>query len=414
MILARRLYLIFGLLLSATYAFGQATVSRVGDLPSGIEESSGLLLVNGRLLTHNDSGNEAVLYELDTTSLGIARSIRITNAQNTDWEDLAMDNMYIYVGDIGNNLGQRQDLKIWRISLEEALNAETVTAEAIAYTYEDQSDFSGGQNSDWDAEALVVRGDSLWIFTKQWQSQGTVIYRIPKTPGSHTAERIAELAVGGLVTSASPFSDNTGIALLGYSGQLQPFFLSLPLQPGEVPSLVNANPEQLDMGFAQAEGITALDQDTYFFTSEAFSNPLLNLPASLFRLELPDSGEGEPGEGEGGPGEGEPGEGEPGEGEGEPGESENPLRGGGPTPGLNPDELRIFRPQGSSILEYAHGSSATVLGRAIFDVSGRRILFQQGTSVQNPSIDISQLEQAVYYLTLYLRDLTLTEPFVSK
>lgn len=227
------------------------------------------------------------------------------------------------------------------------------------------------------------------------------------------AERIAEIPLGGLVTAATSFIGGDGIVLLGYSGTLQPFLVLLPLEPGQVPEPGGVAPEQLDMGFAQAEGIAAVDADTYVFSSESFSNPLLQLPASLFRLDLPEQGGEEPGGEE--PGEGEPGggEGEPGGGEGEPGGGENPGTDGGPTPGLGPEELRIFRAQGSPILEYAHGSEASVLGRAIYDTAGRRILFQQGNAAQRPQINISQLEQAVYYLTLYLRNLTLSEPFIS-
>jgi hypothetical protein len=33
----------------------------------------------------------------------VLRTVAITNATNVDWEDIAQDASYIYIGDIGNN-----------------------------------------------------------------------------------------------------------------------------------------------------------------------------------------------------------------------------------------------------------------------------------------------------------------------
>jgi hypothetical protein len=107
---------IFGLfILSCGFMAGQE--ARVlGDLPSTISETSGLLFFNGKLITHNDSGNTAQLFEVDTTSLQLTRTVTVLNAENIDWEDLAQDDAYIYVGDFGNNSGTRTDLVIYRIN----------------------------------------------------------------------------------------------------------------------------------------------------------------------------------------------------------------------------------------------------------------------------------------------------------
>ena len=52
------------------------------ELPTDINETSGLIFFNGKLITHNDSGDNAKLYEIDTISGSISRSIAITNANN--------------------------------------------------------------------------------------------------------------------------------------------------------------------------------------------------------------------------------------------------------------------------------------------------------------------------------------------
>ena len=45
----------------------------------------------------------------------ILRTISIANASNIDWEDLAENDTHLFIADIGNNNGNRQDLKIYTI-----------------------------------------------------------------------------------------------------------------------------------------------------------------------------------------------------------------------------------------------------------------------------------------------------------
>jgi putative lipase involved disintegration of autophagic bodies len=85
------------------------------ELPSEIKETSGLLLIDGKIITHNDRGDAANLYEIDSLSGNLLRTIRITNATNEDWEDLAEDENHIYIGDFGNNDGNRTNLRIYKI-----------------------------------------------------------------------------------------------------------------------------------------------------------------------------------------------------------------------------------------------------------------------------------------------------------
>lgn len=398
--------LFWGFSLLASVVYSQPQVTLLGNLPEVVTESSGLLSLDGRLITHNDSGNEAVLYELDAGNFTLLRTIEITGTINTDWEDIARDDNFIYIGDIGNNLGQRQDLKILRISLD-ALGAGTsVTPEVISYSYEDQTDFSGGQNSDWDAEALVVREDDLLIFTKQWQSGGTVIYRLPKVPGAYQAERIGELPVGGLITAGHPFSDGTGIALLGYSNQLQPFMVRLPLGANGLQFPTETTREPLEIGFGQAEGLLAVSPGVYLFSTESFSNAFVNLQASVFRVEFTD---GDPNGEE--PGGEEPGGEEPGGEEPGGGGTLNPGF-GGYQPQLANDELRLFGRPFSGLLEYAHGSTNELLARAIYDSAGRRIRYEEGPEIRIAEMDVSGLGTSIYYFTLYLREQTLSRPFI--
>ena len=103
-----------------------ASVSVRAQLPAMLSESSGAVFFNGRFISHNDSGNENKLYELDTATGLILRTVHIQNAVNSDWEDLAQDATSLYIGDIGNNRGNRTDLKIYKIAKADYLASDTV------------------------------------------------------------------------------------------------------------------------------------------------------------------------------------------------------------------------------------------------------------------------------------------------
>ena len=200
----KQLTLLAHLLLTAGLAYSQApTVQILTSLSSELEETSGLLNLDGHIFTHNDSGSDAKLYELDTITGSVLRTIVVANAVNTDWEDLAADDNYVYIGDIGNNAGDRTDLKVLRVSRASLLANDTISADSILYDYSDQTDFTPATfANDYDAEALMVLGDSLAIFSKNWVNQKTRWYTLPKTPGTYTAQLRDSLDVGGLITAA--------------------------------------------------------------------------------------------------------------------------------------------------------------------------------------------------------------------
>ena len=109
---------IFLAILTFKITYNQAQISNFKEkfeLPEKVKETSGLLFLDGKIITHNDSGNDANLYEIDSLSGTILRTISIANATNIDWEDLTENDTHLFVADIGNNNGNRQDLKIYTI-----------------------------------------------------------------------------------------------------------------------------------------------------------------------------------------------------------------------------------------------------------------------------------------------------------
>ncbi|MDD2634197.1 MAG: DUF3244 domain-containing protein [Bacteroidales bacterium] len=193
----------------------------ITGLSNTVNETSGLIFHKSELWTHNDSGNKAVLYSIDTVSGDIIRSVEIKNANNRDWEDLCKDQKYAYIGDFGNNSGKRDDLKIYKISLSDLsdINKTSIKAEIINFTYDKNiypPKFTKKHNTNFDCEAFIAYKDSLYLFSKNWINQKTYLYALPKTPGTYTANLRDSLDSQGLICGADYNPNTNTIALIGY------------------------------------------------------------------------------------------------------------------------------------------------------------------------------------------------------
>lgn len=174
--------------------------------------------MDGNLWTFNDGGNSATLYRLDSATGTVLQQISISNYGNTDWEDITSDADYIYIGDFGNNKGMRQDLKILKIAKADipANGNTSVTAEAINYSYPDQTTFTTNDKNNFDCESIISIGDSLYLFSKNLGNYQTRLYSLPKAAGTYSANLITQYDVKGKITAASINPSNSQIALLGY------------------------------------------------------------------------------------------------------------------------------------------------------------------------------------------------------
>src|SRR5699024_11803089 len=132
----KKVIILIPLILGAIQALAQVTnVEEKFRLPKAVKESSGAIFFNDKLISHNDSSYKNRLYEVDTITGKVTRTITVTNAKNVDWEAMAHDESFIYVGDIGNNSGVRTDLKIYKIAKIDYLDSTEVTAEIINFNY---------------------------------------------------------------------------------------------------------------------------------------------------------------------------------------------------------------------------------------------------------------------------------------
>jgi hypothetical protein len=153
------------------------SVNLAGTLP----ESSGLVLWNLQLWTHNDN-TDTTLYALDTLSGGILQQAPIPEVDNIDWEELSQDSDYLYIGDFSNNAnGNRTNLKILRVDKNSVMLGAPVT-DTINFSYADQTVFTptGGNNTDFDCEAFVVTVDSIFLFTSSGSATKPFVTRCRK------------------------------------------------------------------------------------------------------------------------------------------------------------------------------------------------------------------------------------------
>jgi len=272
---------------SCTYNSSTLSAARSWTLPSSLVETSGLVVWNNRFWTHLDDSNTH-LFELDTNDIANPLLHLISGVSNTDWEDITQDSLYLYIGDFGNNAnGNRTDLHILRVE-KSSLLAASPMVDTLWFSYADQTDFSGtgANNTDFDCEGFIAFEDSLFLFTKQWVSESSVVYALPKTPGTHTAQPRATLPVQGLVTGATCLPEKRLVILCGYSSLLQPFLYLLYDFQGVDFSGGNKRKIGLGLSFHQVEGITTENGLQVFISNEKFSNSLLTTDQKLHRLNL--------------------------------------------------------------------------------------------------------------------------------
>ncbi len=188
-------------------------------LPKILKESSGLCYTNGNLWTFGDSGNPNEIFKIDSSTGTILQTVEIENFPNVDWEDMTADSSYIYIGDFGNNHGNRRDLKIIRIKKTDLNVPGTllkVQGEAIHISYADQTKFKRVKSTDYDCESLISIGQFLYLFTKDGIDLKTRCYRISNLPGTYQVSPISSFDTKGKITAAAFNPVTKEIALLGY------------------------------------------------------------------------------------------------------------------------------------------------------------------------------------------------------
>jgi hypothetical protein len=240
-------------------------------LDDKVEECSGLIWVSGELWSLNDSGNAPELYQIDTSSGAVLKTLKILNYPNVDWEDLAKDEHHIYIGDFGNNKGNRKDLSVGRLKIED-LHKEEAEVDIIRFSMADQKSFNlPKQGHDFDIEAFFVQDSFLYFFTKNWADGKTRVYQSSTLPGEYALMPIDSFEIGGIATAADIIGDSLAV-ILGYTqqGRVWMYVLS-DFLPGK---FFSGNKRLLELGTAlrmgQAEAICFNNEKQGFIGAEKF------------------------------------------------------------------------------------------------------------------------------------------------
>jgi hypothetical protein len=206
--------------------FGQLKI--LADLPKGLKEVSGVEFETKSDLIWmiNDGGNQPKLFAVSKKGK-IKREIYV-NTKNRDWEDLTSDEKgNIYIGDFGNNLSKRKNLKILKID-KKYLRKKSAKVEKIEFKYENQEKFSSKKKRLlFDAEAFFYFKNYIYIFTKSRVKKKygrTFLYKFPAQKGNHIAKLIGEYKnckdLKCWITSADISDDGTKVALLSQKNVL--------------------------------------------------------------------------------------------------------------------------------------------------------------------------------------------------
>jgi hypothetical protein len=270
-------------------------LSRICEFPETLKENSGMTEYSDLLWNINDGDNEAAIYGFSAGDFLVHRKVMIRSAVNTDWEDISQDDLHLYIGDFGNNMGDRRDLRIYILNKSDLLpSTDTIpVAGMISYSYEDQTDFTPAAtnptpSTPWDCEAFVVMDDSVILFTKDWQTQQTRLYTLPAKAGNYEAKFRKTYDISGLVTAAAWSKTKRELLLLGYNILLSPFISVVPDFGLNNFTFSDTRKINFESSGVQAEGIVYSADGSVYVSSEESQSLFGNSAPTLFKaLDIP-------------------------------------------------------------------------------------------------------------------------------
>ena len=235
------------------------------DLHSDLNELSGLEFFDSKLLTHNDSGFDNILFASNLDSIKF-KKIKINHTNNIDWEDICLDNKFIYLADVGNNYAFRKDLKIYKISKKFKL------VDSIKISYALQNNFENKPKNKFDAEAIISYKNNLILFSKNRIDNESFIYQIPKDVNNISLSPIDKVTFKGLITGAD-YSEELGLlVLVGYSNNQAEQYIhfipkfSLPIEKQSIITI------KLPFNQSQIEGVKIISNNLIIISSEDETN----------------------------------------------------------------------------------------------------------------------------------------------
>jgi hypothetical protein len=236
-------------------------------LSPDVRETSGLARsrrADDLFWTHNDSGNEPILFGLNGEGEIVAR-VGIEGANFRDWEDIEAGRCpggnCLLLADVGDNDGRRDDVAVYRVT-EPATGAKTVAVlDVIRAGYPDRPQ---------DAEAVFQLSSGEIFLVTKGRHGPVALYRLPN-PGSGAGPmtKVRDLwpqpsERADWITSATTTPDGRLVILRSYRTLY--FFRPQDLLKGEGPS---ARFDLVGLDHLQGEAIAVSNDGTVWLTSEA-------------------------------------------------------------------------------------------------------------------------------------------------
>ena len=274
----KKTFLLFMLIFNSS--FSQNLVKDI-SLSKKIDETSGLEIIDGQFITHNDSGDEAKLYYLDKKGV-IVHERNLHGAKNNDWEDITKDEDYLYVANMGNNLDNRKNLSIFKVPIDTSNDQ----VEEIEFNYPEQVKFiTLEKSSQYDAEGLISIDENLIIFKKKKLKKITENYSLPKTAGKHEDKKIGSLNTQSIITGADYDSKTKLLALTGSLSFKGDEYYILKIEDFDLESNKDykINMYEIPIGKTQVEAIKIIDSSTFWITSEDEAS---STSARLMKIKL--------------------------------------------------------------------------------------------------------------------------------
>jgi len=172
------------------------------------------------LWSHNDSGNKAEIYALNTEGQ-LLSTLSLKGVQNRDWEDIAVakdplsDISFIYIADIGDNNAKYKSIYVYRLKEPQLTGKDEILQSSEFKTIE--INYEDGPR---DAEAIFLEPETgdIYIISKREEQVG--LYRIAypfNFRDKNIARRIASLPLTW-VTAADLSSNGKQLLVKTYTG----------------------------------------------------------------------------------------------------------------------------------------------------------------------------------------------------
>ncbi|MCX8157023.1 MAG: hypothetical protein N3J91_11350 [Verrucomicrobiae bacterium] len=241
--------------------------------PVGLRECSGVAPVRGRtnLFWMHSDGHRPVLYLVGRDGRD-GRQYVIENVAVVDWEDIASDHQgHLYLGDIGNNEAQRNELAVHQIPEPDLSRPE----HPLQVTRTWRLRFPAAP---FDCESLFIYDGYGYVISKVFDDAPAELYRFPlKAVGQPLVlEKVGALAITSPVTGADISPDGRWLGVAAKNGVYVFEVAGRPAASvGQTPLMARFKDRHIEGICYTAEGwiVTAETRNIFLFTDRAFARP---------------------------------------------------------------------------------------------------------------------------------------------